>query len=470
MTAKKPNILFMVADDQRFDTIHATGNAQVITPVLDSLAERGVAFRTTYITGGITPAVCVPSRACLHTGAHTLRASAGRFLNQWPGLMTINPDRAVMPQVMREAGYYTFATGKWHNDRQSFIKSFDDGAKIFFGGMSDHLQVPVYDFDPTGEYRKETKYYGEAFSTDLFADAAVDFIRGYDREQPFFMYVAFTSPHDPRTAPKEFAERYNAADIELPANFMERHPFDNGEMTVRDELLEPFPRDPNSVRQHIADYYAMITHMDDRIGRILEALRDKGELDNTIVVYTADHGLALGQHGLMGKQNLYDHSIRIPLLVSGPGLPPRKQIDAVTCQFDIFPTVCELAGVEIPTTVDGQSLVPLIRGECSSVHDTVFAVYKDLQRMVCDGEWKLIRYYRPEEHNYGTDRLQLFNIRRDPAETCDLSADPGCAEHVQRLAGELASWQSRMDDPWAYRSVTPPANQPAKGQWGNWID
>ncbi|TBL81936.1 sulfatase-like hydrolase/transferase [Paenibacillus thalictri] len=469
-TDRKPNILFLVADDQRFDTIHAGGNNQIMTPVLDRLSERGVCFGTTYITGGITPAVCVPSRACIHTGAHTLNASADRHLNQWPGLMTINPECAIMPQVMRESGYYTFATGKWHNDRQSFIRSFCDGAKIFFGGMSDHLQVPVYDFDPSGEYRKETKYMGQSFSTDLFADAAVKFIEDYDRDQPFFLYVAFTSPHDPRTAPQEFTEKYDPADIELPANFMEKHPFDNGEMTVRDELLEPFPRDPDSVRRHIADYYAMITHMDDRIGQILEALRVKGELDNTIIVYTADHGLALGQHGLMGKQNLYDHSIRIPLLMSGPGLPQNVRIDQVTCQFDIFPTLCDLAGIPIPATVDGQSLLPLIQGEKSGIHDSVFAVYKDLQRMVCDGEWKLIRYYRPEEHNYGSDRIQLFNIKEDPAEISDLSGDPRFAGHIQRLAAELSSWQQRMCDPWAYRPVMPPAGQPQKGQWGNWND
>jgi arylsulfatase A-like enzyme len=466
----KPNILFIVADDQRYDTIHATGNAQVITPVLDSLVESGVSFRTTYITGGITPAVCVPSRACINTGAHTLKASSGHHLNQWPGLMTINPECVILPQLMRETGYHTFATGKWHNDRQSFIKSFCDGAKIFFGGMSDHLQVPVYDFDPTGEYSKETKYIGETFSTDLFTDAAVQFISDYEQEQPFFLYLAYTSPHDPRTAPKEFADLYQAADIDLPLNFMERHPFDNGEMTVRDELLEPFPRDPNSVQQHIADYYAMITHMDDRIGQVLEALREKGELDNTIIVYTADHGLALGQHGLMGKQNLYDHSIRIPLLISGPGLPQGKQYDEVACQFDIFPTLCDLIGIPIPSSVDGLSLLPLIRGEQSAVHDSVFAVYKDLQRMVCDGEWKLIRYYRPEEHNYGTDRIQLFHIKEDPAETNDLSGDASCTEHLQRLAVQLSTWQRKMNDPWAYRPVMPSANQPRKGQWGNWND
>lgn len=464
---RKPNIVLIVADDQRFDTIHALGNEQIQTPVLDSLAARGVSFCSTYITGGLTPAVCVPSRTCIHTGAHALNASQGQRLNIWPDLMAMDPQRATLPQTMRQAGYYTFATGKWHNDKKSFTEGFQDGAKIFFGGMSEHMQVPVYDFDPEGVYAKDKQYVGDQFSTDLFTDAATGFIKSYDKEQPFFLYLAYTSPHDPRTAPAEFAERYKAEEITLPPNFMPEHPFDNGEMTVRDELLASVPRSADETKQHIADYYAMVTHMDDRIGKLLQALQDTNQLDNTILVFTSDHGLALGQHGLMGKQNLYEHSIHIPLLMAGPGIPQGKRIDALASQMDIFPTLCKLAGVKIPDTVQGQSLVPLMTGERSLVHDSVFAVYKDLQRMVHDGEWKLIRYYRPEEHNYGTDRIQLFHIKEDPWETNDLSEDPQYADHVARLGAMMSSWQHRMNDPWAYRPVQPIK---ATGIWGNWTD
>lgn len=466
--AQKPNIIFMIADDQRYDTIHALGNAEIQTPTLDSLCEQGVAFQNTYITGGLTPAVCVPGRACINTGAHTLDASQGKQLNRWPDLMTINDKMAILPQTMRQAGYYTFASGKWHNDRSSFIKSFDDGAKIFFGGMSDHMHVPVYDFDPSGAYPKEKKYIGEQFSTDMFTEAATSFIKEYRKEQPFFMYLAFTSPHDPRTAPQQYADLYKAEEMVLPENFMERHPFDNGEMNVRDEQLEPWPRHPDSVRQHIADYYAMVTHMDDRIGIILDALKETGQLENTIIVYTADHGLALGQHGLMGKQNLYDHSIRIPLIMKGPGVPQGKQFDALTCQYDIFPTLCELAGVPVPDTVQGESLVPLMNEQREHVHDSLFAVYKDLQRMVCDGELKLIRYYRPEEHNYGTDRVQLFHLKEDPWEMNDLSEDTDYNEQLQHMAAVLSAWQQKAGDPWAYRPALPPPS--VKGVWGNWND
>jgi arylsulfatase A-like enzyme len=467
-TSQKPNIVLIIADDQQHNTIHALGNEEIHTPTLDSLAERGTAFTHTYITGGLTPAVCVPGRACINTGCHTLNAAQGRHLNVWPHLMTINPERQTLGATFKEAGYTTFATGKWHNDRASFIRSFTGGANIFFGGMSEHTKVPVYDFDPSGEYKKENKRIGDKFSTELFTDAATQFIREYREDKPFFLYLAYTSPHDPRTAPEPFASMYHRDNVSLPPNFMPVHPFDNGEMTVRDELLEASPRDPGSVRRHIADYYAMVSHMDHYIGQVVEALRESGQLDNTIIVHTADHGLGLGQHGLMGKQNLYDHTIRIPLILSGPGIPSNTRCEQVVCQFDIYPTLCDLAGIQPPAAIDGQSLVPLMQGEAESAHKTVFSVYKDLQRMVSDGEWKLIRYYRPEEHNYGTDRIQLFHLAEDPWETNDLSADPHCARELERLAAELKAWQQRMNDPWAYRPTIPPVQQ--AGVWGNWVD
>lgn len=450
----KPNIIFIIADDHRHSAIHAFGDEQVHTPNLDSLVRDGVAFNNTYITGGLTPAVCVPSRACVLTGTHALHASETQQLNHQPGLTTINPELAVLPNVMKGEGYHTFGTGKWHNDRQSFYEAFCDGGKIFMGGMSDHDKVPVFDFDPNGDYDNKDRYYGEKFSTDLFSDEAIQFLEKHKKEQPFFLYLAFTSPHDPRTAPKEFADQYNPDNIKLPDNYMEEHPFDNGEMTIRDEKLAEWPRTPGAIRQHIADYYAMITHMDDRIGRILRTLEETGELENTIIVYTSDHGLAVGQHGLMGKQNMYDHSVRIPLIISGPGLPKGKQFNELTCQYDIFPTLCDLVGIEIPQTVEGKSLVPLINGDLNKVHEGIFSVYKDSQRMVTDGEWKLIRYFIPWQHNFSTNRFQLFNLKEDPWEINDLSEDPQYSEQIERMISIFKDMQSKVRDPWAYRSVS----------------
>lgn len=435
----QPNILFMIADDHRFDAIGAMGDATVQTPVLDSLMARGTTFRQTHIMGSLVGAVCVPSRAAVLTSASLFRS----------GMQEINRELAVWPQVMREAGYHTFATGKWHNDKQTFTNSFAEGAKIFFGGMSSHFEVPVFDYDASGAYPNTAKYIGEKFSTEMFTDEAVQFLQDYDASAasaPFFLYLAFTSPHDPRTPPGEYASMYAPAEMPVPENFMPEHPFDNGEMRIRDEVLAPFPRTPEIVQQHIADYYGMISHMDAEIGRVLKTLEATGQLENTLIIYTADHGLAVGQHGLLGKQNLYSHSIRVPSIFAGPGVPEGKTVDALTYLYDVFPTVCELTAVACPDTVEGRSLVPLMHGSAERVRETVFAAYRDIQRTVSDGRWKLIRYYVSEDTGAGTNRIQLFDVANDPGETTELSALSEHAERIQSLAADMQQWQIETND------------------------
>ena len=434
--SSQPNILFMIADDHRWDAIGGMGDPTVKTPTLDSLMTRGTTFRQTHIMGSLVGAVCVPSRAAVLTSANLFRSGGNQ----------INPDLAVWPQVMREAGYHTFFSGKWHNDRQTFTNSFDEGAKIFFGGMSDQYKVPVFDFDPTGKYPNDARYIGEKFSTELFTDSAVQFIEDYDETDPFFLYLSFTSPHDPRTAPGEYATMYPPEEIPVPENFVPEHPFDNGEMRIRDEVLAPFPRTPEIVQQHIADYYGMITHMDAEMGRVLQTLEAAGHLDNTIVIYTADHGLAVGQHGLLGKQNLYNHSIRVPSIFAGPGISEGVTVDALTYLYDVFPTVCDLTGVECPDTTEGKSLVPLMEGCVDRVRATVFAAYRDIHRTISDGRWKLIRYYVSEETGKGTDYIQLFDLAEDPWETTNLADLPEHADRIRSLAADMQMWQTETDD------------------------
>ncbi|MHC4620842.1 MAG: sulfatase-like hydrolase/transferase, partial [Planctomycetota bacterium] len=289
---KRPNILFLFTDDQRFDTIHALGNKEIITPNMDKLVRTGTTFTHAYIMGSMSGAVCMPSRAMLMSGQHLFDlVDKGR---------TIPPDHPMLPEVLRRAGYVTFGTGKWHNGRQPFARCFTAGANIFFGGMSDHYRVPVNDFDPTGTYAAEDRHHHEGkHSSEVFSDAAVDFLRSYKGDEPFFVYVSYTAPHDPRTAPREYHDMYDPHKIALPQSFMPQHPFDNGQMRIRDEKLAPWPRTPDEIRRHIADYYAMITHVDAQIGRVLEALKRTGRADNTIIVFSADNGLAVGRHGLL---------------------------------------------------------------------------------------------------------------------------------------------------------------------------
>jgi arylsulfatase A-like enzyme len=448
----QPNVLLMIADDHRYAAIRAFGDHVVRTPRIDQLVAQGVSFDRTYHFGGLTGGVCVPARACLMAGANPFRALASKDLSDPVGLRTINPAVATLPEQFRRAGYHTHHVGKWHNDTESFRRSFAGGDKIFIGGMSDHYRVPLFDFDPSGEYRPSARYLGDRHSTELFGGAVVEFLRAYDRPDPFFLYLAFTAPHDPRTPPPEYAALYPPEELPLPPSYLPEHPFDNGELRNRDESLAPWPRTPEVVRRHVADYYGMITHLDEWIGRVLDALAETGRAGDTIVVYTADHGLAVGQHGLMGKQNLYEHSARVPCIVRAPGIRPGRRAD-LTYTPDLHPTLCELAGVPTAPTVETSSLVPLLRaGDAAEgrppARPYVCQVYKDVQRMVTDGRWKLIRYYRSAERpGTGSDALQLFDLQQDPWELSDLSADPAHAGHLQRLGASLEQWQRDVQDP-----------------------
>lgn len=440
----------MIADDHRHSEIHALHNTSVQTPNFDKLAEEGTAFKNMHIMGGWHRAVCAPSRACLLTGGNVFHAVTDEPEPVFDDIMKnhcdINSKMKFMPEVLKKAGYYTYAIGKWHNDKQSFRKGFNGGDALFFGGMSEPEEIPLHHFNEKGEYPPEDAVVIKKHATERFCDAGVRFIEEYNEESPFFMYMAFTSPHDPRKAPQKYKDLYDPADIPLPKNFMPVHPFDNGEMQVRDEGLARLPREPQEICEHIADYYSMISHTDSEIGRVLGALQKKGIEDNTIIVYTSDHGLALGQHGLIGKQNLYDHSIRIPFIIKGPGIQKGQIIDALSCQMDIFPTLCELAGIKIPETADGKSLLPLINGQNEKIYGSVFSVYKDLQRMVKKNKWKMIRYYRSEKSETGSEKIQIFNIEEDPWEINNVALDPKYLYLFEELSQEMKQWQIRVKD------------------------
>ncbi|MCF7838435.1 MAG: sulfatase-like hydrolase/transferase, partial [Candidatus Marinimicrobia bacterium] len=359
---KKPNVLLFLTDDQRFDTIRALGNPEIQTPHLDALVASGTAFTQAHIPGGTCGAVCMPSRAMLHTG-RTL------FHLQGEG-QEIPITHPTLAEVFRAAGYQTFGTGKWHNGRAAFARGFTGGDQIFFGGMTDHWNVPAYRFDPTGRYEARQPYVADParsntvqwrpcdhiiagkHSTDLFRDAALQFLSTRNHAQPFFLSVALLAPHDPRTMPEAFRALYDPAQLALPANFLPEHPLDTGALRIRDELLAPHPRTPEDIRRHLAEYYAMITHLDAALGALTAQLRAAGELDRTVIVVAGDNGLAVGQHGLMGKQNLYDHSVRVPLVFSGPGIPAGRQCPALTYLLDVFPTLCDLSGLATPPSVE----------------------------------------------------------------------------------------------------------------------
>ena len=451
MNKNKPNIVFFFTDDQRFDTINAWGYPFVKTPNMDKLVAMGTSFTRAHIPGGTVPAVCMPSRAMLHTGR--------TLFNLFDSGQEIPEDHELLGETLQKAGYRTFGTGKWHNGTQAYARSFTDGGEILFGGMGDHWNVPACHFDPTGKYECNNPFIkipsssnkldyrlcdhttAGKHSSELFCDFAVDFIDEYDDDAPFFMYISFMAPHDPRTMPEEFRKMYDPETTELPPNFMGGHPIDTGALHIRDELLAEFPRGRKEIKQHIAEYYGMITHLDHEMGKVITALGKKGELENTIFVFAGDNGLAVGQHGLMGKQNLYEHSVRVPLIFAGPGVPKGQQRDTYTYLLDIYPSLCDLIGVDIPETVEGKSLVKAMNDPEFRHRETLYLAYGKTIRGVRDDQFKLIEYVVEDDQN-----TQLFDLKNDPWELNNLASDPEYADKLQSLKEELFRLRDKWND------------------------
>jgi arylsulfatase A-like enzyme len=353
---------------------------------------------------------------------------------------------------MKDAGYRTVYTGKWHTSGRPSQHGYSETRGLYSGGggkssreQTDHNGRPVtgyrgWVFQSTDGKTEPEK--GIGLTADIsrrFADAAISLIEEQS-DEPFFLHVNFTAPHDPLYMPPGFGKKYNPRQITLPRNFAAEHPFDHGNLKGRDELLLPFPRTGIDVQDELAVYYAVVEHLDEQIGRMVASLKSSGAWQNTIFIFTADHGLAIGSHGLRGKQNMYEHTIGVPLIVCGPGIPSGKRLAAPIYLRDLFPTVCELAGVPIPRSVEAKSQAAVIRGTAKRVHDEVYTYFMSFQRAVRTDRWKLIHYPHLK-------RDQLFDLATDPDELNDLSADLKQAAVLAKLRQKLDAWRKSVSDP-----------------------
>ncbi|GLR72124.1 choline-sulfatase [Agaribacter marinus] len=476
----KPNFVFIFADDQSPFAVGAYGNEVVKTPNIDNLAQRGVKFTNAYNMGAWNGAVCMASRAMLNTGLSVWNAydvdtkiRAGKAYD------------ATWSMMLENAGYDTYMTGKWHvaapaKDVFSRVKHVRPGMpndgwehatqvakfEAFYAGKSEAkdwrefmpigYNRPINENDDTwsptdpkhGGFWEGGKHWSE-----VVADDAIEFVeQTKNSDKPFFMYLAFNAPHDPRQAPQSYIDMYALSDIPMPKNFLPMYPdkdlMGNGP-DLRDAALAPFPRTEYATKVNLQEYYALITHLDDQVGKIVNALESAGLMENTYIVYTADHGLAVGEHGLFGKQNMYEHSVRTPFIFLGPNIPKNKTAIVDIYLQDVMATALDVADIAKPENVFFNSVKDIATGERNeSYYSSIYGAYIDSQRMIKKDGYKLIVYPKAK-------KLKLFHLATDPLEANDLSESPEQATRVKSLFSALLTLQNEMQDPLDISALAP---------------
>jgi arylsulfatase A-like enzyme len=440
----KANILFIFTDDQAYHTIRALGANEIFTPYLDSLTAAGTVFSHAFNMGSWQGAVCTASRTMMLTGLSLWEAQQSE-----KKMDELLATAGIWVQHLQSTGYETYMSGKW----QGKI----DANKIFDHVLNANSTGPNQ--TPEGYNRPRSpddnlwqpwdeKYEGfwkggKHWSEVLADDARIHFREIAKKEAPFFMYLAFHAPHDPRQAPKKFVDRYPLDKISVPANYLDDYPYKEkigAGINSRDETLAPFPRTQYAIKKHIQEYYAIISHMDEQIGKILQALARSGKSNNTYVFFASDHGLAVGHHGLLGKQNMFDHSLRVPLIVTGPGIPKGEVRSQQIYLQDIMATTYELAGIAKPEHVYFNSFLPLIKNkESDSAYPEIYGGYINLQRMVRTDRYKLIVYP-------AASKILLFDLKKDPEEIRNVADQSAYRTVLENMKTRLIKQQKELND------------------------
>lgn len=463
---QRPNFLFILVDDQSpFDLKAYDPKSPLDTPNIDRLAAEGLVFEDAYHMGSSSGAVCMPSRHMIMSGRTVWHLPVSPWASKTspPAL-----EQQTLPAVFNRAGYATMRTCKMGNSYEAANQLFTirhDATKR--GG--DDESGSAWHGDRVMDYLRDRQAAGEA--------------------KPFLIYYGFSHPHDTRDGKPGLLAKYGAANHTnetappaahpkqppLPANYLAGHPFDTTHSDVRDEVAVSGVwqrRDEATIRNEIGREYACSENIDLHIGRVLKQLEAMGELDNTYIFYTADHGIAIGRHGLMGKQNLYQHTWRVPFIVKGPGIPAGKRVEGNIYLLDVLATLCDLAGIPAPETSEGLSFKPVLEGQSQTVREVLYGAYsggsKPGMRCVKKGDWKLIRYEAPDR---SVNEVQLFNLAANPHELlkehgkndpalANLAGDPAHAEKLAEMQALLLSEMRRLEDPWRF-SDQPDDNLPA---------
>ncbi|MCB1061381.1 MAG: sulfatase-like hydrolase/transferase [Verrucomicrobiae bacterium] len=482
IAADRPNVLFIIVDDQSPQDLKVYNPESVLeTPNIDRLAKEGITLDGAHQMGAFVGAVCTPSRhmvMCGRTVWH-LPIAPGSKEHCPPNL-----EENTMAAVFNRAGYDTMRTCKQGNSYEGANKQFTvrhDASKR--GGTEE-----------TGSAWHGLQVMNYLNEREASKDA-----------DPFLIYFGFSHPHDTRDGTPELLAKYGATNHTdknvlpeanpkqpaLPINWLPAHPFHHGHPGLRDEVAVSGVwenRDERTIRNELGREFACSENIDIQIGKVLAKLEAMGELENTYIVYTADHGMAIGRHGLQGKQNLYEHTWKVPYIVKGPGIAPGTRALGNTYLLDSLATLCDLTGVPTPESNEGISFKPVLMGEKDTVRDVLYGVYnggtKPGMRSVKKGDWKLIQY---DVMDGQVREQQLFNLAENPNEflkehhdpevmkltgakptenQVNLATDPRYADKLAEMDALLLSEMRRLHDPWRLWNqpddgLTPPPAKPA---------
>ncbi|HUX59324.1 MAG TPA: sulfatase-like hydrolase/transferase [Bacteroidales bacterium] len=453
---KPPNFLFVLVDDQSpFDLKIYDPKSTLVTPNIDKLAREGMVFESARHMGAMVGAVSTPSRHMIMTGRYLWHIPSQGEDFQNPNCPD-NLEQQTIGVVFNRAGYKTMRTCKIGNSYAAANKQF----------------TVVHDATKRGG----TEESGSAWHAQQVLNYLNERESKHENE-PFFIYFGFSHPHDTRDGTPELLAKYGAVNqtdsSSLPPanpkqpplqdNYLSAHPFFHGHPKLRDEERVSGvwkKRDEQTIRNELGREYACVENIDIQLGKVLKKLEEMGELENTYIIYTADHGIAIGRHGLMGKQNLYEHTWRVPFIVKGPGIRAGKRVEGNIYLLDILPTVCDLSGIKIPGTVDGISFKPVLTGEKNTVRDVMYGVYcggtKPGMRCVKKGDWKLIKY---DVMNGAIRETQLFNLAKNPNEylqehhksgkmETNLAGNPKYSDKLKEMETLLLEQMKYYDDPY----------------------
>ncbi len=415
--AKRPNVIFILIDDQRYDAMSCAGHPFFKSPNMDRLANEGVRFTNTFVTNSL----CSPSRACFLTGLY----------NHCNGVTNNGYQKKPLPTTFLEhlqgAGYETAFMGKWHIG----------GLKVPRPSGVDQLVTFISQglYNDNRLYINGRKVKDKGYITDRLTDYSLEFL-DRPRNRPFCLYLSHKAVHSPMTPPPRFEGLYANAEVKLPPEYGsgDKHEYNLMHTAVMGM------REREDIVPIIRSYYETLAAVDESLGRVLDYLDDKGLAQNTLVVFAGDNGFFWGEHDLVDKRFAYEESMRIPFLARWPGVSknPGRKNEEMVLNIDLAPTILEAAGIPVPSRMHGKSFLPLIQGKQISMREAfLYEYFRDMPwpvpplKAVRTREWKYITYHK------GKIEDELFNLVEDPREQLNLINDPAASDRKEELKAQL---------------------------------